>query len=78
MPSLRSILGIKWQDKITNLEVLDREGTTNIEAIILETQLSCTEHVIRRDSDRTPKQLLYGELCRGKIKQGKPQRLHQG
>ncbi|KAL8569000.1 hypothetical protein ACOMHN_038524 [Nucella lapillus] len=72
MRSLRSILGIKWQDRITNLEVLDRAGTTSIEAMILKTQLRWTGHVIRMDSDRIPKQLLYGELCRGKRKQGRP------
>ncbi|KAL8615669.1 hypothetical protein ACOMHN_034819 [Nucella lapillus] len=72
MRSMRSTLGIKWQDKITNLEVLDRAGTTSIEAMILKTQLRWTEHVIWMDSDRIPKQLLYGELCRGKRKQGRP------
>ncbi|KAL8562660.1 hypothetical protein ACOMHN_011231 [Nucella lapillus] len=72
MRCLRSILGIKWQDKITNLEVLDRAGTTSIEAMILKTQLRWTRHVIRMDSDRIWKQLFYGELCRGKRKQSKP------
>ncbi|KAL8563721.1 hypothetical protein ACOMHN_063489 [Nucella lapillus] len=72
MRNLRSILGIKWQDKITNLGVLERAGTTSIEAMILKTQLRWTRHVIRMDSDRIPKQLFYGELCRGKRKQGRP------
>ncbi|KAL8599133.1 hypothetical protein ACOMHN_007849 [Nucella lapillus] len=62
MQSLHSIMGIKWQDWIINLEVLDRTRTTSIEAMILKTQLRWTGHVIRMDSDRIPKQLLYGEL----------------
>ncbi|KAL8569704.1 hypothetical protein ACOMHN_005821 [Nucella lapillus] len=37
MQSLCSILGIKWQDRVTNLEVLDHAGTTSIEAMILKT-----------------------------------------
>ncbi|KAL8624072.1 hypothetical protein ACOMHN_019494 [Nucella lapillus] len=42
--------------------------------MILKTQLRWTGHVIRMDSDRIPKQLLYGELCRGKRKHGRPQK----
>ncbi|PFX22072.1 hypothetical protein AWC38_SpisGene13414 [Stylophora pistillata] len=72
MRSLRSILGIKWQDMITNLEVLDRAETTSIEAMILKAQLRWTGHIIRMDSDRIPKQLLYGVLSKGKRKQGRP------
>ncbi|KAL8577921.1 hypothetical protein ACOMHN_011917 [Nucella lapillus] len=78
MRSLRSILDIKWKDKITNFEVLDRAGTTSIEAMILKTQLRWTGHVIRMDSDRIPKQLLYGELCRAKRKQGRPLKRFKG
>lgn len=37
MQSLRSVLGIKGQNKITNFE--DRAETTNIEAKIFEAQL---------------------------------------
>jgi hypothetical protein len=65
MRSLRSILGIKWQDRITHLEVLDRAETTSIEAMIMKAQLRWTGHVIRMDDSRIPKQLLYGELCLG-------------
>ena len=72
MRSLRSILGIKWHDKITNLEVLEDAGTTSIEAMILKAQLRWTGHVIRMEDSRIPKQLLYGELCQGKRKQGGP------
>ena len=33
--SLRAIMGIKWQDRVTNTEVLDRARLTSIEAMIL-------------------------------------------
>ncbi|XP_076063461.1 uncharacterized protein LOC143038321 [Oratosquilla oratoria] len=39
MRSLRSILNIKWQNRVTNLEVLDRAEMTSIEAMILKIQL---------------------------------------
>ncbi|PFX13771.1 Craniofacial development protein 2 [Stylophora pistillata] len=71
MRGLRSILGIKWQDMITNLVVLDRAETTSIAAMILKAQLRWTGHIIRMDSDRIPKQLLYGVLSKGKRKQGR-------
>ncbi|PFX12093.1 RNA-directed DNA polymerase from mobile element jockey [Stylophora pistillata] len=57
MRSLRLIIGIKWQDMITNLEVLDRAETTSIEAMILKAQLRWKGHIIRMDSDGIPKQL---------------------
>ena len=65
MHSLRSILGVRWQDKVTNLEVLDRAETTSIEAMVLKPQLRWTGHVIRMDDSRIPKS---GELCHGKRK----------
>ncbi|KAL6488465.1 hypothetical protein MHYP_G00022060 [Metynnis hypsauchen] len=72
--SLRSILGIRWQDRVTNLEVLDRAESTSIEALILKAQLRWTGHVIRMEPYRIPRQLLYGELSTGKRKQGRPQK----
>jgi len=75
--SLRTILGIRWQDKVTNLEVLDRGRSTSIEAMILKTQLRWTGHVIRMAPDRIPRQLLYGELSEGKRKQGRPKKRYK-
>ena len=50
MRSPRFILGISWwQDKITNLEILDRTETSRIKAIILKAQLRWTEHVVRME-----------------------------
>ena len=74
MRSLRSILGIRWQDKISNLEVLDRAKSTSIEAMIVKIQLRWTGHVIRMDDTRIPKQLRYGELSLGKRHQGRPRK----
>ena len=39
MHSLRSILQIHWQDKATNLGVLERAQTTSIEVMIMKAQL---------------------------------------
>ena len=72
--ALRSIMQIRWQDRITNQEVLDRASSTSIEAKILQAQLRWTGHVIRMDHDRIPRQLFYSELVRGNRKQGRPRK----
>ena len=70
--SLRSIMSIRWQDRVTNLEVLDRAKMTSIEAMVLKARLRWVGHVIRMDDHRLPKQLLYCELSSGKRSQGRP------
>ena len=70
MCALDSILGIRWQDHITNRKVLDRAECTRIEAILIKVQLRWVGNVIRMDDHCMPCQLLYGELDAGKKKQG--------
>ena len=77
MHSLKSVLNIRWQYRVTNLEVLDRADTTDIEAMILKEQLHWTEHVIWMDASRMPKQLLFGKLTQGNRNQGRPQKYHK-
>ena len=55
---LRSILGIHWQDRITNASILEQADTTSIEAPIVKSQLSWAGHVRRMPDTRVPKQLL--------------------
>ena len=70
--SLRMVMSICWQDRIKNQEVLDRAETTSIESMLLKGQLCWTDHVIRMDDSRIPRQLMYGELKLGSRKQGRP------
>ena len=74
MRSLRSILKIKWQDRVTNLMVLDRAEMSSIEAIIIKNQLRWVGHVIHMDDHRLLKQLLYGKLSSGKHNTGRPRK----
>ena len=67
---LRSILGIKWQDKVSNVEVLEQAECSSIEELLLRSQLRWTGHIVRMGDNRIPKQLLYGELKQGKRVQG--------
>ena len=62
MRSLRSIMSIRWQDKISNLEVLERVESQSIESVLIKAQLRWTGHVVRMEDHRIPKQLLYGEV----------------
>ena len=62
---LRKIAGIKWQDKVTNTDVLQICGITGIEAFLLQAQLRCVGHVMRMPDDRIPKHVFCGQLAVG-------------
>ena len=62
MRTLCSILGMRWQDRITNLEVLEHTNSTSIEAMLLTAHLHWVEYIIRMDSNHIPRYLLYGKL----------------
>ena len=63
---LRSILGIKWQDHVSNEEVLKRASLPSIESILLQVQLRWAGHVTRMEDVRMPKAVFYSELQNGK------------
>ena len=67
---LRRILGIKWQDKVPDTEVLKRAGLPSIYTILMQYQLRWAGHVARMPDHRLPKKLLYGELQHGKRSRG--------
>lgn len=75
--ALRSILGIRWQDRVPNTEVLDRANARSVESLIVQAQLRWVGHVIRMEDCRMPKQLLYGELTKGKRNQGRPRKRYK-
>ena len=62
---LRRLMNIKWQDKISNIDVLKRANMPSVEAMITTAQLRWTGHVVRMSDKRLPKILLYGELLEG-------------
>lgn len=72
MRQLRDIMSIKWQDKITNIEVLKRANLPSMEDILIEKNLRWLGHVHRMDQDRLPRQLLFSQLCKGRRNQGRP------
>ena len=72
MRSLRRILGIRWQDRVTNLQVLEETGMLSIHLQLCKRRLRWLGHVRRMKDGRIPKDLLYGELEEGKRKVGCP------
>ena len=68
--SLRKILGIKWQDKVPDTEVLAQAGLPSIFTILMQSQLRWAGHVVRMPDERLPKRLFYGELQHGQRSHG--------
>ena len=56
---LRSILGIKWQDRVLNEEVLKRASLPSIESILLQVQLRWAGHITRMEDIRMPKAVFF-------------------
>ena len=65
---LRSILGIKWQDHVSNEEVLKRASLPSIESISFQVQLRWTGHVTRMEDVRMPKVVFFQRAPRRKAR----------
>ena len=77
MRCLRTLLRIRWQDKVPDTEVLQRAESESIHAILLHSQLRWADHVQRMDDSRLPKRLLYGELTAGQRSLGRPKKRYK-
>ena len=72
MRCLRKLLGITWEDKVTNSEVLSKARLPTIFAMLSERRLRWLGHVHRMEKGRIPKDLLYGQLEHGSRPRGRP------
>ena len=70
--SLLKILGIAWQDHVTNVTVLSRAGLSSMYSLLRQRRLRCLGHIRRIEDGRIPKDTLYGELVQGKRPIGRP------
>ena len=73
MRCLRRILGISWQDKTPNTEVLAKAGLPSMFTLLRQRRLRWLGHVRRMEDGRIPKDILYGQLAAGKRRTGRPQ-----
>ena len=72
MRCLRRLLGITWQERVTNEEVLSRANIPSMYAILKQRRLRWLGHVCRMDDGRIPKDILYGQLSSGTRARGRP------
>ena len=72
MRHLRSIMKIRWQDKVTNINVLNRTGLPSMEDLLIRKNLRWTGHLLRMPTDRLPRQVLYSQLPDGQRPRGRP------
>lgn len=70
--SLRRILGIHWQDKVTNTDVLSLAALPTMYTLLRQRRLRWLGHVFRMEDGRIPKDVLYGELAQGQRGVGRP------
>ena len=73
MHCLRRILGITWQDKVTNKVVLEKAGIPSLYTLLKQRRMQWLGHVTRMKDGCIPKDLLYGELATGKRPTRRPQ-----
>ena len=57
------ILGITWQDRVTNYAVLEKAGIPSLYTLLKQRRMRWLGHVTRMEDGRIPKDLLYGELA---------------
>jgi transcription termination factor 2 len=74
---LRNILGIKWQDYVSNEDVLNRANLLSLESILLKQQLRWAGHVARMEDSRLPRVVLCGELKLGSRSIGAPKKRYK-
>jgi len=70
--NLRRILGITWQDRVPNKNVLDQAGIPSMFVLLTQRRLRWLGHVRRMDDGRIPKDILFGELATGSRPTGRP------
>ena len=74
---MRSILGIRWQDYVSNEAVLKRASLLGIVSILVQVQLYWADHVSRMDDARMPKAVFFSELQEGKRHRGAPRKRYK-
>ena len=68
---------IKWQDHVSNEEVLKRASLPSIESILLQVQLRWFGHVTRMEDIRMPNPVFFSELQEGNRDRGAPRKRYK-
>ncbi|KAI8515581.1 hypothetical protein Bbelb_063940 [Branchiostoma belcheri] len=70
--NLRRILKVRWQDHITNDEILNRAKSKPLSTIITEKRMQLTGHILRLPSRRHSKTAMTWVPHNGRRKRGRP------
>ena len=68
---LRRILGVNWEDKITNIRILEQSKTDNIHSMLCLQRLRLRGYVSRMPHGRIPEEIMYGQLVSGQHSLGR-------
>ena len=71
------MLGITWQDSVSNTEVLSRANLPSMFTLLRQRRLHWLGHVYRMGDGCIQKDILYGELAYGRRSKGRPQLLYK-
>lgn len=74
----RSTMGIKWQDRIRNVHILQRAGIPSMEQLVANKYLRWAGHVTRMHIPRLPKKILYFQLEHGQWGVARPKLWFEG
>ena len=66
------LLHIRWQDRITNTEVLECAGSLSMPSLLIQRRLRWLGHAHRMEPDPLPGKILHGELRKGVRHVGRP------
>ena len=69
------VMGISWEDRLSNTELLRRANMPCIEALIMKAKLGeggGVGHVVRMDDARLPKMVFFSDLATGERSIGHP------
>ncbi|BHF58959.1 hypothetical protein SprV_0100191400 [Sparganum proliferum] len=67
---LRGILKLRLQERIPDMDVLERAIILSNYAMLRQLQLHWSGHLVRMDDERLPKRLFYGDVVTGSRRQG--------
>ena len=71
---LQTILGVRWWQKVSHVELFSKANITPVEHLLVQRQLRWLGYVIRLPDNRLPRHLLYGELSQGQRSFGRPKK----
>ncbi|VDL92483.1 unnamed protein product [Schistocephalus solidus] len=74
---LRRILKLRWQDRIPDMEALERTGILSIPVMLRQVQLRWSGHLVSMDDERLLKRLFYGDVATGSSRQGGQKRRYK-